>query len=477
MNNVNLKNALDRYTKTKIIVSLDLMKIDYDHILKIIEAGADGIRLNFSNSNHNDLLKAIKHIRKASQSLGIPVAVIQDLRGPKICLGDFEGVIPVEKGQNIRLRYGADYSREGIIPTKYDLSKKVKRGEALFFYDGKIKSTIASVKDKVISLTIENNGVLIANKNIKLPDTNFEGDILTSKDKKDIIFGLENDIDYISFGFIQAHTDVLSLRRHLKNLGSTAKVIVRIETKFALADIEKIVECSDAVIVAGRELAIEAEPEAVPIAGRIIIGLGRKYSKPSIIVANMTENTSDSTGPSNVEVGEIATAVIIGADAIMLSDDNGFGKNIITAVNNMKKIISYTEKNSPLTAVYNQEYADAHTKAGAISNAILTLAEGLDVSSIITETKSGATAFNIAGHRPKQPIIAVTSSEKVTRQLALLYGCRPYFRKDEHNQAIKLASYLLDKKLLEKNDIVVIASGVHPGVVGTTDTIKVRVLE
>ncbi len=477
MNNVDSIQTLDKYKRTKIIASLDLSNIDYEHIVRMIESGVDGIRLNFSQGNHNEYLTAIKHIRKASRSLVKPVSIIQDLKGPKVCLGSFDGVIPVEKGQTIRLRYGADYIREGIVPINYDLSKKAKRGEKLYIYDGQIKSTITSVKDKTLSITIENNGILLPHKGINLPETNFDGDIITAKDKKDIVFGLENDIDYVAFGFIQAHTDVLRMKRHLKNLGSTAKIISKIETKFSLDDIEKIVECSDAVMIARDDLAIETEPETVPIAGRIIVGLGHKYSKPTIIVTHMMVNIGENPEPTKVEVGDVATAVIIGADAVMLSDESTSGKYPMQAIEFMNKVITYTEQNSPLTAVYEHEYADSKTKAGAISNSILSLANSIGANAIITETKSGSTAFNISGHRPKQIIIGVTASEKVYRQMAILYGCIGYIRQDEQHQGFNMASALLKKKLFNSGDIVVITSGIHPGVVGTTDTIKVRVLE
>lgn len=477
MNNVDLHKTLDKHKRTKIIASLDLSNTDYEHILKVIENGADGIRINFSIGNHNDYLTAIKRIRKASQSLNKPVSIIQDLKGPKISLGKFDGVIPVEKGQTIRLRYGADYNREGIVPISYELSKRVKRGERLYIYNGQVKSTITSIKDKIVSITIENNGVLLPSKNINLPDTSFEGDILTSKDKKDIIFGLENEVDYVAFGLIQSHTDVLSVKRHLKNLGSLAKVISKIETKFALNDIEKIVEYSDAILVDRDDLAIETEPESVPIASRIIVGLGHKYSKPTILATHMMTNIGDNPEPTKVEVGDVATAVIIGADAVMLSDETACGKYPLEAIAFMSKVILYTEQNSPLTAVYEHEYADSKTKAGAISNSILTLASSIGANAIITETKSGSTAFNISGHRPKQIIIGVTASEIVYRQMAILYGCISYIRQDEQHQGFNMATALLKKKLFKSGDIVIITSGIHPGVVGTTDTIKVRVLE
>jgi pyruvate kinase len=225
------KVPLSQFKRTKIIATVGPSTNNYKAILGLITAGANGIRLNFSHGSHEERQQQIGWIRKAAKSIGKPVAIIQDLQGPKIRLGDFDGIINVRSGQSLRFGYQADLERSGIIPLQYDLSKKVKRGERLFLYDGKIRSTITSVQDGVVHVEAENDGILIKRKGINLPDTDFGGDIITVKDKKDLAFGSDQDIDYVALSFVQSGADIDKLRKMLKTLGSNARIIAKIETK------------------------------------------------------------------------------------------------------------------------------------------------------------------------------------------------------------------------------------------------------
>src|SRR5690606_29771721 len=215
---------LDRFKRTKIIATVGPSTNSYEAILDLIKAGANGLRLNFSHGDHAEHGQRIKWIRKASREYGKPVAIIQDLQGPKIRLGDFDGIVNVRSGQSLRFKFNANYEQSGFIPTQYDLSKKVKRGERLYLYDGKVRTTIVSVIDGVVHARAENNGILIKRKGMNLPDTDFGGDVITEKDKKDIAFGAEHDIDWVAMSFVQTADDVRVLRRMLRNLGSDAKI-------------------------------------------------------------------------------------------------------------------------------------------------------------------------------------------------------------------------------------------------------------
>ena len=464
------------FKRTKIVATVGPATNNYDAILALIKAGANGIRLNFSHGTNDERVQQISWIRKASKEYGKPVAIIQDLHGPKIRLGEFEGVVPVQTGQSLRFRYGADYEREGVLPTQYDLSKKVKRGERLYIFDGKVRTTITSVKDDIVHARVENDGILIARKGINLPDTDFAGDILTVKDKKDIAFGAEHDIDYVALSFVQSSDDIDHLRRLLKNHGSNAKIIAKIETKAATDDLEAIIAATDATMVARGDLAIETEPEYVPVIQRKIIGLGLKYSRPTIVATQMLASMTESPEPTRAEVSDVATAVFIGTDAVMLSDETAAGKYPIEAVKVMKRVILHAQNNPVLKTVFNEEPVDAHSRQGAISSAIITLADSIEAAAIVAETKSGATALNIAARRPSRPIIAITSTSRVAQQLAILYGSKSFVRKDGHLQTQKLVDWLKVHNVLNKGDIIVTVSGQYPGVVGATDTIRVRAL-
>ncbi len=468
--------AVKDFKRSKIIATVGPSSNTYEQILGVIKAGANGIRLNFSHGDHEEHLHRIKCARKASDEYNKPVALIQDLQGPKIRLGDFEGVIGVSEGQALRFGYKTDYAKDGIIPTQYDLSKKVKRGEKIMLYDGRIHTTVTSVKDGIVHATAENEGVLVSRKGINLPDTDFEGDVITDKDRKDAAFGSTHDIDYVAQSFIQTASDVRSMRLILKNLGSQAKIIAKIETKAAVENLEEIVKEADAVMVARGDLAIETEPESVPIVQRKIIGLGEKYCKPVIVATQMLASMTDNPEPTRAEVSDVATAVLLGADCVMLSDETASGKYPLKAVAMMKKIIRYSETHAPLKVLYDDQ-SQEHTKQSAISEAIINLAHTVHAVAIVAETKSGATALQIAARRPGIPIIAVTSEARVAQQLTIVYGMKSYVRRDGKYAATKLTNWLRQENLLSKGDIVVTASGKYPGVVGTTDTIKVRVLE
>jgi pyruvate kinase len=469
--------ALDQFKNTKILATIGPATDSYESILAMMKAGVNGFRLNFSHGDYEERKTQINWIRKASKEYGKPVAIVQDLQGPKIRLGDFEGVVAVNKGQELVLGYDIEYKLGGALPVQYDLSKKVKRGETVLLYDGKIRGTVTSVRQgaKEISVRIANDGVLVKRKGINLPDTDFAGDIITKKDRQDIVFGAGEDIDFVALSFVQTADDIKELRRLLKNLGSQARVITKVETKAALLNLEEIVQASDGVMVARGDLATETMPESVPVWQREIIRLCLQYGKISIVATQMLASMMEQPEPTRAEVSDVATAVIVGADAVMLSDETAVGRYPVEAINIMKRIILYTQENATVSAKFTVDHA--YTLSEAIAASIIELANQVKAVAVVAETKTGTTALDIAGWRPKMPIIVVTSENRVAQQLALLYGAKTYVRPDDKLAATKLTDWLRAKSIFKKNDIVVIVSGRYPGTPGGTDTIKVRVLE
>lgn len=463
------------FKRTKIIATVGPVTNSYEGILALIKSGANGLRLNFSHGSHEERDQQIAWIRKAAAEYGKPVAIIQDLQGPKIRLDDFDGIVTVNRGQSLTFGYKADYERSGFLPTQYDLSKKMKRGERLYLYDGKVKTTVTSVKDGLVHARAENSGILVKRKGINIPDTDFGGDIITVKDKKDITYGSTKDIDYVALSFIQTADDIVKLRRMLSNLGSTANIIAKIETVIATQHLEAIIQEADVVMVARGDLAIEASPESVPIIQRQIIELGMKHAKPTIVATQMLASMTETPEPTRAEVSDVATATLLGTDAVMLSDETANGQYPIESVQVMKRVVNYTQSHalhSP--ALINVD--EIISKSKAIATAIINLASAVKAVAIVAETKSGATALQIAARRPDVPIIAVTSVVRSAQQLAIVYGTKSYIRPDGRMQATRLTNWLNRSKVLNKGDIIITASGHYPGVVGTTDTIKVRVL-
>lgn len=464
-----------KFKRTKIIATIGPVTNNYESIADLVKAGTNGLRLNFSHGTYEEREQQIKWIRKASKELGKPVAIIQDLQGPKMRLGDFEGIINVRGGQDLKLGYKADYERSGIIPTQHDLSKHLKRGERLYLYDGKIRAIITGIHEGVVLAEAQNDGILVQRKGINLPDTDFGGDIITTKDRKDISFGADKDIDFVALSFVQTVNDIKKLKTILRNFGSRAKVIAKIETHAAVNNLEEIIRETDAVMVARGDMAVETEPEAVPIVQRNIISLGLKFAKPTIVATQMLASMTELPEPTRAEVSDVATAVILGADCLMLSDETAQGRYPIEAVRFMKRVIIYTEENNPVKVDFPFAPHE-HTKQSAISSAVIDLAYNVNARAIVTETKSGATALQIASFRPTIPIIAVTSDKLVSQQLSIVFGTKSYVRPDDPRAATKLTNWLKNNKVLKQGDVVVGALGRYPGVVGTTDTIKVRIL-
>jgi len=468
---------LHAYKRTKIIATIGPSTDSYEAIKELIAGGANGLRLNFSHGTYEERDRQIPWIRRASKELDKPVAIIQDLQGPKIRLGDFDDIIQVKKGQTLRFQYKADWVSTGIIPTQYDLSTKIKRGERLYLYDGKVRCMVTSVKDGIVYAEAANAGILIQRKGMNLPDTDFAGDVITEKDKADLAYGSQQDIDYVAMSFVQTAKDIETMRRLVKNLGVERKIIAKVETQLAVENIESIVEASDAVMVARGDLAVETLPESVPIVQRQIIGLGLKHGKPTIVATQMLASMTETPEPTRAEVSDIAAAVLVGADCVMLSDETANGQYPIEAVAVMKRVIRYTEDHAPLKVTFPGIAEQPMSRQLAISRGIISLSDSIKAAAIVAETKSGATALQIAAERSEIPLLVVTDDPRTAHALAIVYGVKSYVRPAAREAAVKLTDFLRETGVLHKGDIVVTASGRYPGVVGTTDTIKVRQLE
>lgn len=469
---------VEEYKHTKILATIGPATDTYEKIKALIEAGANGIRLNFSHGGHEERIEQIKTIRKISKELGKPVAIVQDLQGPKIRLGDFDDVITVQAGQELRFKYGAKWPEDGIIPIQYDLSKKVNRGERLYLFDGKVRTTITNVKDGVVYARADNDGILLKRKGMNLPDTNFGGDVITEKDKADLAFGCTQDIDYVAMSFIHSAEDIEQMRILIRNHNVERKIIAKIETSFAIENLDSIMQATDAAMVARGDMAVEVDLETVPVVQRRIINLGLKYCKPTIVATQMLGSMTDMPEPTRAEVSDVATAVFLGADAVMLSEETAAGKYPVDAVKVMKRIIKFAQSNQDVVGFnFVDEVKKDASQQVSISRAVIRLAESIKARAIVAETKSGFTVLNIASLRPDMPIIAVTDQARTAQQLALVYNVKSYVRPVSKMAAGKMTEFLQSQHVFDKGDIVVMVSGQYPGVVGTTDTIKVRQLQ
>lgn len=471
------------FKRTKILATVGPAVDSYEQIEAMARAGVNGFRLNFSHADHSHVDEQINWIRQASQAVGKPVAILQDLQGPKVRLGSLStDRIPVKKDDVLTLDYALT-SEDGLrLPVQYNLAEKVKPGQPLYLFDGKVKTVVTDVSSETaVVVRVENDGVLMSKKGINLPETDFGGDIITPKDEVDIEFGSSRDIDYVALSFVQSADDINNLRQMLVSRGSTAHIIAKVETKAAIEPetLEAIVKASDGVMVARGDLAVEVGAEVVPVVQRRIIALCRKHGKLSIIATQMMASMVDNPEPSRAEVSDVASAVILGADTVMLSDETAMGSYPLETIAAMKKVILYTQENAAPAQLGDVLTGQDTKQRTAIGSAAVKLAEHLKVHAIIAETKSGATADDIAAFRPNLPIISVTSEPRTAQQLALAYANKSFVRPDGEKAGLNIARELKEQSFF--GDVeqakVVIVSGRQPGMIGATDTIRVRVLE
>ena len=469
------------FKRTKILATVGPATSTPEIIEEMIMSGVNGCRLNCSHGSNEERETQIGWIRKAAEKKGRSVAILQDLQGPKIRLGVIkDNRLDVHKGDILTLESDPDYEHNGslTVPVQYNLAEKCKPGEPISMFDGKIKATIKEVVSKTaIQVEILNDGFIMSKKGLNLPDTDFGGDILTKKDLSDIEWGAGVDVDYVALSFVQAASDIENLRQILLSHGSTARVIAKIETKKAISSdehLEAIVKASDGIMVARGDMAVEAGAEVVPTMQRKLIALCRRHGKLCIVATQMMSSMVDNPEPTRAEVSDVATAVVQGADVVMLSDETANGSYPIETIRAMKKVILYTQNHSRVAPI---DRGNDNGIYGAISTMAVKLAEEINADVIICQTASGATAFATAAERPNLPIISVTPNPRVANQLALIYANSAFVRPYSDEFGLLLAQELKSSGYIkcrdgEKDLLAVIVSG-DKNKYGT-DTIRVR---
>ena len=471
------------FKRTKILATIGPSVFTQEKIEELIMAGVNGCRLNFSHGSYEERDQQIKWIRDAAAKKGRSVAILQDLQGPKIRLGELkDNHFDVKAGDELILDSSIEkHDGTNMLPVQYNLAERMKVGEPLFMFDGKIKSEVVEIVSKTaIKVKVLNDGFLMSKKGLNLPDTDFGGDVITEKDMADIEFGASRDFDYVAMSFVQSAEDIDKLRQIMLSHGSTAQIIAKIETKKAIESDEKmeaIVKATDGIMVARGDMAVEAGNEVVPIVQRKLIALCRQYGKIVIVATQMMGSMVENPEPSRAEVSDVATAVIQGADAVMLSDETANGKYPVEAVKQMKKVILYTQNNSKILPLEHEQTGE-YENYDAVAHAAARLAEKIEADVIVCQTSSGATAASIAAQRPNVPIITVTSNNRVAGQLALTYANSAFVRPFTDTYGLDLAQELSASDYLKKREdrdyiLAVIVSG-QPNVQGGTDTIQIR---
>ncbi len=459
--------------KSKIVVTLGPASNDEKTIKELILNGVDVFRFNFSHGDHESHRENLKKVREISSQLGKPVAVLQDLSGPKIRLGEVKEPFYLHYGDKIKIVKDQITGTKEAVSLNYpEILDQLKEGDYIYIADGLIRLKVEETsKDGILAKTIV-GGMVSSRKGVNFPNVKLNISAITEKDIKDIEFAVKEDIDIIALSFVKEANDVLKAKEIIKSFGGTQPLFAKIEKHEAIENIDEIIEAADGIMVARGDLGVEIEIEKVPILQKMIIKKCNKAGKPVITATQMLTSMLSSVRPTRAEVSDIANAILDGTDAVMLSDETAVGKYPIKAVEVMRKTIIEAEK----IYDYYKDYDDIKKdKSTAIAASACELAKNIGAKAIAAFTKSGRTAKNVARFRPEAPILAITHDIQTLRRLNIVWGVIPYMTIEDEVDAEKLLCRFVNKAYTEKfkeNDKVIALVGFVGGITGSTSIIR-----
>ncbi len=468
--------------KTKIICTLGPASQSEEMLEKMLRAGMDVARMNFSHGDHESHKKTLDTFRKVRDGLGLPAAVMLDTKGPEIRIGDFaDGGIYLKQGCHFVLTTDKDHigNCDGVSVTYEKLPTQVKSGDRILIDDGRIVLSVASTNESAVLCEVITGGKLTNRKGVNIPNVHLDFPYLSEKDKADLRFAVENDFDFIAASFVRSKDDVIAIRNYVDfHGGQDIRIIAKIENIEGVDNFDEILECSDGIMVARGDMGVEIEYERLPGLQKKFIRKCYSAGKMVITATQMLESMIHNTTPTRAEITDVANAVFDGTSAIMLSGETAMGDHPDLVVRTMAKIALRAEKDAFEMGIYaNSQYLnDAEDMTNAICDAACTTAKDIDAAAIIAITKSGYTARRVSKFRPIVPIVAPTPDIKTYHQLALSWGVYPVpaiFQTDSNlifSHAIACAKM---QGLVKSGDRVVITGGTE----GFTDVLKVAVVQ
>ncbi len=476
---MQLPKALRR---TKIVATIGPATSDPQVLRQLIEAGATTLRLNFSHGTEEDHQRSIRLIRQTSFELNQPVAILQDLQGPKIRLGRFEtGSIVVKNGDPFILTSRQVPGTELISSVTYEtLASEVPEGATILLDDGKVEMRVEKVDRGAGELycRVVVGGPLSNNKGVNFPGVYLSIKALTDKDRKDLMFGLDQGVDWVALSFVRNPQDMLEIKELIASAGKQVPVIAKIEKHEAIEQMEEILALCNGVMVARGDLGVELPAEDVPILQKRLIATSNRMGIPVITATQMLDSMVKNPRPTRAEISDVANAILDGTDAVMLSNETAVGDFPVEAVATMARIAVRMEREGIKRNIRNVEDVGRSIPNG-ISQAVSQISEQLNAAAIMTLTKTGSTARNVSKFRPKTPILAITPHVDVARQLQLVWGVKPLLVLDLPSTGQTFQSAMTvaqEKELLCDGDLVVMTAGTLQGVAGSTDLIKVEVV-
>ena len=469
--------------KTKMIFTIGPASDSEEILSKLIEAGMSCSRHNFSHGDHEEHGKRIELVKKLREKYNKPIGIVLDTKGPEIRTGYFPEKVELVEGTNFTVVCGEDVDGDA---TKCNLSyrelyKDVKPGNMILMADGLIGLEVQEVKGTDIHCIVKNSGMISTKKNANVPNVKTNLPSFTDKDVDDLRFGCEVGVDYIAASFIRKASDVLAIRKLLEQFGGhDIQIISKIENQEGVDNIDEIIKFSDGIMVARGDMGSEIPIERVPSVQKMIIEKCNKAGKFVVTATQMLDSMERNPRPTRAEASDVANAIIDGTDALMLSGESANGKWPVEAAKTMSRIAIEAESTLKYEEILNKK-REAHIQnvPNAISLATCTTASELNASAIITATQSGHTARMVSKYRPACPVIAVTSSDKVSRKLALNWGVFP-ITTDKVQSTDELIEKSVDISLktgyVKKGDLVVIAAGIPVRYSGSTNMLKVHVV-
>lgn len=456
--------------KTKIVCTIGPATESKKKLEALLKAGMNVMRLNFSHGDFKEHQLRVNNLREVSKNLNLPVAIIQDLGGPKIRIGTFkDDSVVLKEGDRFVITTDDIEGDHNKVSINYkNFAKEVKAGHIIFLHDGRKKLLVLQVKGKEVICEILVGGEIKSRRGVNLPDSDLSISSLTEKDKKDLVFGLKNKLDFIALSFVRRPEDVLELRNILKKAKSKARIIAKIETPLAVKNIDKIIEFADGIMVARGDLATEVPAENVPVLQKMIIKKCMEAGKPVITATQMLESMIKSPVPTRAEVSDIANAILDGTDAIMLSEETTLGDFPIHAVEIMSRVAKNIESTIKDQNPILREILHAQVQGvgESVTASVVRTAERVQAKYIISLTDTGRTARLISRYKPNQAILAFTPTDSTYRQSVLSYGIYPVKVEifSHFTDALEvIRHFLLKNKLVEKGDKVVVASGIPFG--------------
>ena len=458
--------------KTKIIATIGPNSRGPEVLKQLIFAGMDCARLNFSHGTLKEHGAVIANIRRISKEQGKNVAILQDLGGIKLRLGEFEGLRQLFRGDAVSLTPEDDSSRADVIPFPHpDILLSLRPGNQVFIADGTVRLEVTDNQDMEVKTLVRNGGILSSHKGVNLPGVPINQPVLTPDDEAALQFGAEKGVDWVAVSFVRTAGDIHYTREHLERVGSGALVMAKLERGEGIDNIDEILEQVDGVMVARGDMGVEIPMERVPIVQKEVVSKSNEAAKISVIATQMLASMVTSPIPTRAEVSDITNAVLDGSDAIMLSDETAVGRYPVEAVQMAEATIREAEK----IYSYHKDLG-SRGRTQAIASAAGRLVRSLGSKPIVI-TSTGRAAFEVSRYRPDQDILVFSHDEAVLRRLSLGWGLYPVDVIPPERDVARLVSMLiqgaLDSNLVAEDDVVTIVHGYLPGVSGTTNTIQV----